>query len=118
MNKQIQDSRPLDDQTDIIHEEMVDEIIDLEEYAHENKRPPRARGYRIRVNGEHFVIENPEPTGRQILELARLLPPENYTLWLKIRGDQPQRVDLNEKVDLRQPGVEKFKALPRDQTEG
>jgi len=37
---------------------------------------------------------------------------------VKIAGQRPQKVELDEQVDLRHPGVEKFKALPRDQTEG
>ncbi|MET4091046.1 multiubiquitin domain-containing protein [Bradyrhizobium sp. S3.5.5] len=99
-------------------EEVLDEIIDLEEYAKLGKRPPLSKGYRIRVNGEAFVVHEPTPTGRAILTLAGLLPAENYTLREKLAGQKPQKVGLDQKVDLRRPGVEKFKALPRDQTEG
>lgn len=99
-------------------EEILDEIVDLEEYASLGKQPPRSRGYRIRVNGDRFVIEKPEPTGREILEIAGLTPPENYTLRVKIKGEPPRKVALEEKINLRTAGVEKFKALPRDQTEG
>lgn len=99
-------------------EEVLDEIVDLEEYAKLGKRPPLSKGYRIRVNGEAFVVHEPSPTGRAILTLAGLLPAENYTLREKLAGQKPQKVGLDQKVDLRRPGVEKFKALPRDQTEG
>jgi hypothetical protein len=100
-------------------EELVlDETIDLEEYARLGKKPPLARGYRIRVNGDAFVVQEPVVTGRQILTLAGLVPVENYTLRVKMAGEKPRRVGLDEKIDLRRPGVEKFKALPRDQTEG
>lgn len=99
-------------------EEVLDEIADLEEYAKLGKRPPLAKGYRIRVNGEAFVVHEPEPTGRAILTLAGLIPAENYTLRVKLAGEKPHKVGLDEKIDLRHPGVEKFKALPRDQTEG
>jgi Multiubiquitin len=99
-------------------EEVLDEIVDLEEYAKLGKRPPLSKGYRIRVNGEAFVVHEPTPTGRAILTLAGLLPAENYTLREKLAGQKPQKVGLDQKVDLRRPGVEKFKALPRDQTEG
>ncbi len=99
-------------------EQVLDDIIDLEEYAKLGKRPPLAKGYRLRVNGDPFVVHDPNPTGRAILTLAGLLPPENYTLRIKSAGDKPRKIGLDEKVDLRQPGVEKFKALPRDQTEG
>jgi Multiubiquitin len=58
------------------------------------------------------------PTGRAILTLAGLLPAEDYTLWEKLGGQKPRKIGLDERVDLRRPGVEKFKTLPRDQTEG
>ncbi|MCO5066776.1 MAG: multiubiquitin domain-containing protein [Rhizobiaceae bacterium] len=99
-------------------EEVLDDIVDLEEYVKLGKRPPLAKGYRIRVNGEPFVVHDPKPTGRAILTLAGLIPAENYTLRVKLAGEKPRKVGLDEKVDLRHPGVEKFKALPRDQTEG
>jgi hypothetical protein len=99
-------------------EAVLDDIVDLEEYAKRGERPPLARGYRIRVNGEPFVVHEPVITGREVLTLAGLIPPENYTLRVKLAGRKPEKVGLDEKVDLRRRGVEKFKALPRDQTEG
>ena len=65
-----------------------------------------------------YVVNAPVITGREILALGGLLPPEDYTLRVKSAGSKPEKVGLDEKVDLRKPGVEKFKALPRDQTEG
>jgi hypothetical protein len=99
-------------------EQVLDEIVDLEEYAKLGKRPPLSKGYRIRVNGDPFVVHDAKPTGRAILTLAGLLPAEEYTLREKVAGQKPRKVGLDEHVDLRRPGVEKFKALPRDQTEG
>ena len=103
---------------DPVREEILDEIADLEEYARLGKRPPLCRGYRIRVNGKAHVIDEPYITGREVLVLAHLTPPKDYTLRVKVAGQRPQKVELDEKVDLRKPGVEKFKAIPRDQTEG
>jgi hypothetical protein len=99
-------------------EEVLEDTVDLEEYARLGKQPPLSRGYRIRINGEPFVVHEPEVTGREVLTLAGLLPAENYTLRVKIVGEKPRKVELDEKVNLRHQGVEKFKALPRDQTEG
>jgi hypothetical protein len=99
-------------------ENVLDEVIDLEEYARQGKRPPLAKGYRILINGEAYVIQDPKPTGREILTLAGLIPPGDYTLRVKRAGERPEKVGLDERVDLRHVGVEKFKALPRDQTEG
>jgi hypothetical protein len=101
-----------------LREEILDEIADLEEYARAGKQPPKCRGYRIRVNGDRFVVYESAPTGREVLTIAGLIPPENYTLRVKVSGERPRPVDLDEEVDLTAPGVEKFKALPRDQIEG
>lgn len=107
-----------DEVVEAILEEISDEIADLEDYARRGEAPPHCRGYKIKVNGDPFVVHDRYITGREVLELAELTPPKNYTLRVKVAGQRPQKVDLNEKVDLRQPGIEKFKALPRDQTEG
>ena len=104
--------------TQVGEEEVLEDIVDLEEYARLGKQPPLSRGYRIRINGDPFVVHDPEITGRQILTLAGLLPVENYTLRVKTVGEKPRKVELDEKINLRHHGVEKFKALPRDQTEG
>ena len=97
---------------------ILDDIIDLEEYAKLGKRPPLAKGYRFKINGESYVVHDATPTGVEVLTLAGLLPAKDYTLRVKYAGERPRKVELDEKVDLRRPGVEKFKALPRDQTEG
>lgn len=102
----------------MVREEILDEIADLEEYVRKGEPPPHCRGYRVRVNGERFVVNEPRPTAREVLTLAGLTPPENYTLRVKLAGHKPRKVDLDEQIDLRHPGIEKFKALPRDQTEG
>ncbi len=115
-NQQVEDQPS--DALDEIREEVLDEIADLEEYARQGKRPPRCHGYRIRVNGDRFVVNEQFITGREVLSRAKLTPPENYTLRVTVVGQRPEKVELEERVDLRRPGVEKFKALPRDQTEG
>ena len=43
-------------------EAVLDDIIDLEEYAKLGKRPPLAKGYRLRVNGDPYVIHDPMPS--------------------------------------------------------
>jgi hypothetical protein len=101
-----------------IREEILEEIADLEVYARAGKAPPHCRGYRFKVNGNPLVSSDRFITGRSVLEMAGLIPAANYTLRVTIAGQRPQKVGLDERVDLRKPGIEKFKALPRDQTEG
>lgn len=84
--------------------------------GHAGSRFPH--GHRVRVNAETLTFEKAEATGREILTRAGLTPPENYTLRLKAAGEPPRKVELDERIDLSRPGVERFKALPRDQTEG
>jgi len=99
-------------------EDILDEIIELEAYAKDGKRPPLAKGYRFKINDKSFVWDKPHITGREVLVLAGLTPPENYTLRVKLAGHKPQKVGLDEKVDLRHPGTEKFRAIRKEQTDG
>jgi hypothetical protein len=101
-----------------IEEAILEVLIDIEECFKADRKPPRARSYRIKVDREHFVVHAEHITGRGILELAGKVPPERFTLRQKLRGGQLRKVELDDPVDLREPGVECFKTLPRDQTEG
>lgn len=113
-----QSLRPSDEAGNDVGESIREEIADLEEYAAQDKAPPRCRGYRIRVNRDKFEIFEPAPTRETILETAGLKPVDQWTLRLKMHGGESRLIQPGERVDLREPGVEKFKALPRDQTEG
>jgi len=78
----------------------------------------RAQVFKIIIDKTHHETRNPTPTGRELLELAGLKPVEHFGIYLKHKGAQPQRIKLDETVDLRAPGVERFVTLPLDQTEG
>lgn len=93
------------------------EIIDLEEYAASGKKPSHDCWYRVRVNKVHIVFEISHPTREQILEEAGLIPTGDWSLRLKIKGGH-RLIKEGEQVDLTEPGIEKFKALTRDQNEG
>jgi Prokaryotic E2 family E/Multiubiquitin len=99
-------------------ETLLEEIIDLEMHAKEGKRAPRARGYRFKVNDVPYTWPAPFITGREVLTLAGLTPPDKYSLRVKVLGHKPHKVELDEPVDLRAPGVEKFRAIRCDQHEG
>ena len=74
--------------------------------------------YKIYIDKDILEVENGNPTGRELLQYAKKDPPEQYALYLKVKGGQPQRIELDKKVDLTEPGVERFVTLPLDQTEG
>jgi hypothetical protein len=96
----------------------TDEIIDLEEYAKAERRPPHARRYRIRIDKQYFVVSVPFMTGRELLNLADKTPATSYLISQKLRGGEARRIGLDEKADFTTPGVERFMTLPLDQTEG
>ena len=92
--------------------------IDLEKYAKEGKKPPKAERYRIRIDKLHYVVEVPSMTGRELLELAEKTPVDRYSISEKIHGGAPVKIGLNDVADFTKPGVERFRTLPLDQTEG
>lgn len=118
MNLNILEDKKENEVQEAIIEEIQEEIADLEEYARQGKAPPHCRGYRLKINGVGYVVYKPIITGREVLALAGLAPAADYTLRIKIAGQRPEKVGLDEKVNLRKPGIEKFKATPREQTEG
>ena len=92
------------------------EVIDIEIYAKEGKEVPKDRDYKIRVDKAQYTVSSATLTGREILTLAGKVP-EQYILRQKING-QVVRIELNQVVDLTEPGVERFMTIPNEVTEG
>jgi hypothetical protein len=99
-------------------EELIDEIVDLEQCAKLGQKPPLAKGYRFRVNDQLCIWDKPTITGEEVLTLAKLVPPGDYRLRLKVAGAKPEPIELTTVVDLRRHGVEKFRAIKNGQSEG
>lgn len=97
--------------------ESLDEIIDLEQWAKANKKPRRAKGYRIRIDKEYKVVEVDSMTGRQILALVGKTP-ETYLLSEKFRGGRVEPVGADQVVEFHRHEIERFQTLARDATEG
>ena len=76
------------------------------------------REYKIQIDKGTYEAPVSRMTGRELLELADKKPAEQNAIYLKVKGGQPRRIGLDEKIDLSQPGVERFVTLPLDQTEG
>jgi hypothetical protein len=111
----------------VIAEELVErneggnvilDVVDIEEYVLAGKPIPHAHLYRYRVNKPHFVTELPELTREQILERAGLVPTAQYRLRLKRRDGPPVEVKPGETVHLRDHGVERFIAQPKEVQDG
>jgi len=99
-------------------EHMEDALIELEEYAKQDKVPPKSKRYLIRIDKTKYEVNVTELTGRQLLELAEKNPPENFLLTQKFRGGATKKIELVDIVDFTTPGIERFMTLPLDQTEG
>lgn len=75
--------------------------------------------YKVQIDKSVFELANPTPTGRELLNLAGKAPAEQFAIYEKPQGGgQPIRIGLDQRVDLRKPGIERFVTLPLDQTEG
>jgi hypothetical protein len=100
--------------------EFETEEVEIELFAQKGgtERAPKARRYVIRVDKTKYTVTVPAMTGREILTLAGKVPPEQYKLTQKRHGGAATTIGLDDTVDFRAPGVERFMTLKRDQTEG
>ncbi|MDE2105183.1 MAG: multiubiquitin domain-containing protein [Patescibacteria group bacterium] len=96
------------------------EELEIEEFAKKGgtEPAPKAKRYIIRIDKTKFTVTTPTMTGKAILELAGKVPPSAYKLTLKRHGGAAESIDLEQVVDFRAPGVERFMTMKRDQTEG
>lgn len=101
------------------HTEETVEIADLEALAKSEKKQPKAKKYRIRIDKEHFVVEKPGLTGKELLVLAGKQT-ECYDIFQIIRKNpKPQKIALDQYVDFScDPAIERFVTLPKEQKDG
>lgn len=74
--------------------------------------------FKFMVRNKVFETEKRYITGKEVLEIAGLIPPNAYKLDLKMRGNSYREIGLDDVVDLGDPGIEKFTYISRDQSEG
>lgn len=94
------------------------DVIDIEEHSKTGKQAPSAAKYRIRIDKSRYEVSKQTITGRELLNLAGKQPVERFAVYQKRKGGGTERIALDESVDLRTPGLERFVTLPLDQTEG
>jgi hypothetical protein len=95
-----------------------DEIIDIEWCTSHDHKPPKGRKYRIIIDREKFVVDKECMTGKEILTLTGKTPPDRFQLRQKLKGGSVITIGNEKVVCFTDPGIEKFKTLPLDQTEG
>ena len=98
--------------------ELPDELEDLEVCAREGRQPRCVRRYQIRIDKEPYVVHVTYMTGRQLLELAGKCDVSRWKIFQKLHGGKVEEIGLDQVVSFTAPGIEKFKTLPLDQTEG
>ena len=94
------------------------DVIDIEEHSKSGEPVPQAAKYIIRIDKQRYELTKPTITGRELLNLAGKQPVERFASYQKRKGGGTERVALDQSVDVRAPGVERFVTLPLDQTEG
>ncbi len=95
-----------------------DEIIDLEWCAKCGHTAPKGKKYRILIDRKNYVVDKECMTGKEILSLTGETPPERYQLRQKFKDGRVVTIKNDQVVCFTEPGVEKFKTLACDQTEG
>lgn len=87
------------------------EVIDLEDYADGSRPIPKhATYYVIKINNEKYQVKSPV-TEEEILIIAGL-DPCNFSVKQIFRGKEPVILEPDVLVDLTEPGIEHFVAIP------
>lgn len=92
------------------------EIIDIEWCFKNGHTLPHGRKYRYKVDDKYYVTHHHEINGKEILEKAGKSPKE-YILREKIHGSY-FTIEPDQIVDLTKHGIEKFKTIKNEHTDG
>lgn len=72
--------------------------------------------FRVRIDDERIYVADPVITGRQLLDDAGKRPVEEFLIFLKLRTGLLEEVRLDETVELRRKGVERFLTFKSDRS--
>lgn len=67
-----------------------------------------AQKYRVQIDEKAYQVSDPVITGRQLLDKAQKRPVDEYLIFQQLKDGQLEEIRLDETVDLRKVGVEKF----------
>ena len=96
---------------------ILEELIDLEQWAKAGRTPQCAKRYRIRIDKEYKVVDVHSMTGREILALVGKTP-EKYLLSQKFHGGVVEPIKPDQIVEFHRHAIERFQTLALDPTEG
>ena len=99
----------------------MQDVVDIEDWVRDQKdaQIPESVNYRIRLwDGDGFdeklAISDAKPTSRQILETFKRFPADEHELLYLPRGEKLEPIKLDETIDLRDRGPERFFAFKTD----
>lgn len=95
----------------------TDEPIDVEVLLKAGLPIPSGNKYLIKIDGKKVIIKQFGPTGKEILAAVNK-DASKFELIQKLTLGRTEKVEIDERVDLRVCGVEKFVTIPLDQTNG
>lgn len=72
--------------------------------------------FEVEIDEQRFAVEDPVITGRQLLNVAGKKPPEEHLIYFLGSGNLLEDIGLDETLDLRQPGREKFITFKADRS--
>lgn len=78
----------------------------------------RAKVWFLDVQGDRTEWDRPLVGVREALEKAGVDLTKQWTIVLKVKGKEPRQVELNDTVDLREPGIERLWLRPRQVNNG
>lgn len=94
------------------------DIIDINEHCQNGTPVPDDCKYKILIDREPYIVSEKCLTGREILLLTNKTPPDRFQLRQKFKDGKVVTIKNDQKVCFTDPGIEKFKTIPLDQTEG
>jgi hypothetical protein len=117
VNEEQKEREPEAEKIVALEEEILEELIDLEEWVKAKKEPRKAKRYRIRIDKEKFVVTVHEMSGKDILGLVGKTP-DKYLLSQKFHGGRVEPIQPDQIVVFHRCEVERFQTLAKDPTEG
>lgn len=98
-----------------------DDIEDVQKAAQSGRAVRPYGPYRIQIGNDKlefrpFVIEDPVPTGRQILDLVNARPPEEHLVFQVLVNGLLEELRPDETTDLRAKGLERFIIFRNDRS--
>lgn len=84
----------------------------------EQEKAPRPETWKLNIQGVVVQSPHPEIVVSEALKLAGFDPQAGWIIVLKVAGEKRKEVDLNAKIDLTHPGIEKLRLTPRQINNG